>query len=71
MEKLCFWCKHFWIGDAIPDYSEYTPGSNFSMNCSKAHWVFDAELETEESFREKLLTALTCGDYEFNEDLKT
>lgn len=63
-EKLCWFCSHFWYSQATPDYSEYTPGSSFSINCEKRHWDFDAYETSQEQFGQMLSTAATCKDFD-------
>lgn len=69
-DKLCLWCKHFWLNLGEPDYSELTPGSDFDMACNKQHWTFrGTRYQGEHDFRRLILTAQNCEDYDFNQDL--
>lgn len=61
--KLCWLCRHFNYTQAEPDWSEVTPGSDFSMYCSKHHWSFDSYKTSQEEFGEMLSTALNCKDF--------
>lgn len=61
--KLCWFCTHFIYGQAMGGYSEYTPGSDFYIECDKKHWKFDAEMTTQAQFGEMLSTAKTCEDF--------
>jgi hypothetical protein len=62
--KTCVLCKHFsWIsGDH--GYSEVTPAYPPSVYCLKSHWVIDLELCSENEYRQTMLTAETCKDFE-------
>lgn len=62
--RTCLECKHFRVWAADPGYSEYTPGSDFSMVCEKDKWNFDAYEAYLEDFRKMLRTAETCDKLE-------
>lgn len=66
--RICIACKRFRLSTADYGYSEYTPGTQFNMSCDKNHWDFDPYRETEDTFREKLLTAKNCEDFKFYKD---
>ena len=62
MEKLCVFCKHLTLYEGW-----YSPDSSYgdcgTVECEKRHWEiilngFDDE------FREKILQAETCPDYD-------
>lgn len=73
-EKLCVFCKHWHFYGGDQGFSELTPGSDASMDCSKHHWdrpgrgpykgfvIFN--LHDERAFREMIQKAITCPDYE-------
>lgn len=61
--KRCWWCPHFRYNQQEFDYSEDTPGSNFSIACAKNHWSFDAFDTNLEQFRKIIETAETCKDF--------
>ena len=61
--KLCWFCKHFYWSNAIPNYSEWTPGSDFEMSCGKGHWSFDAFKTSQQKFQQMIETAKTCSDF--------
>lgn len=65
--KLCWDCKHidFIAGD--PGYSEYTPGNDFHLECSKNMWEFDNYGDQLSDFRQKLEVANVCGLFEERE----
>lgn len=62
--KNCINCKHFYMHSGSPDYSEYTPGCDVSSGCSKNHWCFEPNNDTEDSYRAKVNKAETCKDFE-------
>lgn len=64
-DKTCLFCEHYYISVGSPGYSEYTPGSDFSMDCNKGHWDFK-QYDTEAHYRGCLVTAQSCPDYNFN-----
>lgn len=59
----CLFCKHFYFCGAEPGYSEYTPGSDAAMECTKNYWSMN-NLDTTEDLRIKMLSAETCADFE-------
>ena len=61
--KLCWLCKHFDYAQAFGGYSEYTPGSEFDISCSKNHWQFDSYKTDQKEFGKILSTAEHCGDF--------
>jgi hypothetical protein len=51
-----------------PAYSEMTPGSDFSMECSRTYrgdryWEFDPIHDSLDDFRKKLMSAERCKDF--------
>lgn len=60
MVKICINCKHFRIITKVDDYSEWTTGNDFDMECLKNKWDFDPYLDDEKIFRKKLSTAKGC-----------
>ena len=63
LHRTCLFCKHFDINAGETGWSEETPGSSFSMACCKGKWEFGND-DTEEHFKECLLTGDTCDFYE-------
>jgi hypothetical protein len=61
--KVCILCKH-WFLDYDEGYSEWTPGVGFYTECAKEHWVLTGPGTKQREFRDKILTAETCPDYE-------
>ena len=64
--RTCLGCCHFHVCTADPGYSEFTPGSEFTMGCTKDHWDFDAYLDGQKDLFKKITSARNCPDYEFN-----
>jgi hypothetical protein len=58
----CLLCKSFYFDPGEPAYSECTPGSDMSIGCMKV-WSLDGD-DTEDTYREKMLSAEWCEDYE-------
>jgi hypothetical protein len=56
-------CKHFNIETADPGWSEYTPGRDWSMTCSKNKWEFDSIMDGVEQFSKVLNTANDCDEF--------
>lgn len=65
MNRTCILCAHFWLSTACADWSDETPGDQFTMGCLKNKWpsAFDAFSETKKSFRERLTTAKKCPEF--------
>lgn len=61
--RTCIGCK-FWQFDAgIPDWSDVTPGEDWSSGCAKDHWRLSGFEVTQEQYRTKLQSAQNCRDY--------
>lgn len=69
-ERLCIYCKHFSIDLGEPGYSEYTPGSDFSIDCRKKKWEFNP-FGSETEYRLCIVAAQKCDEYVFDESLKS
>lgn len=61
--KNCIFCTQFRFRTGDYGYSEYTPGSNASMECAEDVWDFDFMSNTQEEFVETLRTAETCEHF--------
>jgi hypothetical protein len=68
--RLCVLCEHFEFSGGSPTYSEYTPGSSGDMACNKKVWTDDMDYMSTERYREIMLTAVNCGQFEIADDLK-
>lgn len=63
-QKLCLFCRKFFIDAGSPHYSDLTPGDAMSIQCTANHWSIDTELLTSESYARKMLQAIECEDFE-------
>jgi hypothetical protein len=63
VEKICIFCDHFRFLPACRDCSEYTPGEDAAIYCGADHWEVSWYGDNERSYRNKLLTAGTCADF--------
>lgn len=57
--KCCVECEFMSIQTGSPAYSEWTPGEDFTMSCSKEVWDFDP-YGTEQEYRDCMLAARRC-----------
>ncbi len=55
----CLFCEHFYFFSCCP---ELMGAINVEMQCMKNHWEVDGST-TEKEFRQYMLTARTCKDY--------
>lgn len=62
--KLCLFCRHFLFINADLGYSDQTPGHDAQIGCLKNHYDINLFLDSRQEFREKILTAETCEDYD-------
>ena len=69
-DKLCWWCEHFYYRQAQEDWSEFTPGYSFAIECGKDHWRFDSCRSTQAEFGACITAARTCKDFVPVEGLK-
>ncbi len=63
-ERHCLKCKHCWIDPGCPGYSEYTPGHDSSMSCTKQHWRLEEHEYSRDDMRKAFESAATCRDYQ-------
>jgi len=63
--KICLFCVHFDMNTGEPDWSDITPGSDFSMDCAKNKWtsidVYDRC--SIEEYRTIMLKAEKCDEF--------
>ncbi len=59
----CLFCEHFYFNSGEMGYSEYTPAIDMEIRCGKMHWEVKFDQTTEEEFRQNMLSARTCNDY--------
>ena len=59
--KVCLLCEHFNFTGKQRGYSEYTPGYDASMNCTKGKWYAEElGLLTEKQFYKYMHMAEKC-----------
>ena len=59
----CLSCRHCWLDGGSPGYSDLTPATPMSWECSKGHFdLGDRNLSTE-SVKTVLELGKTCKDY--------
>ena len=63
MMKNCTMCEYCQLESGSPGYSEYTPGWDGSLSCSKGKWDVDFMEDDSASFRKKMQTANACEEY--------
>ena len=61
--RLCWWCAHFQYDSGSPGYSEWTPGTDFRMECGKKVWEFKMFVDGQDAFAAKLSAAQWCKDF--------
>jgi len=69
-EKICLFCKRFYFSTGDYGYSDMTPGYEATLTCLKNHWDVDNYLDTTTVYREKLLTAKSCKDWDLLDDFE-
>ena len=62
-KQTCWSCKHFSMILPTQDWSEYTPGSDWSMWCQKGQWPGSPD-DSEEMFGRCMEIGFTCPVYE-------
>lgn len=62
--RVCWSCRHVQFYAGEQGYSEYTPGSDFSLWCGKDYWRFENCGDSLKDFREKLQSAERCATFE-------
>lgn len=62
-DRTCLDCKYWLVMESTPDYSEVTPGSDGSWECTKGHWYMCNLEDSQKEARAKLLQARTCRDF--------
>ena len=68
--KTCILCKHYLFFGGEPDYSDFTPGDEWESECKRGRWHMSGRHTYTEEYRETLLTANTCKDFELCDLLK-
>lgn len=69
MPKKCLLCKYWEFYGGSPEYSDYTPGDNWSMGCLQKVWICEGDYLTISEFRQCMNHAKDCNYYtEVKED---
>lgn len=69
LTRCCWECKKisFIRGtEGCPAYSEVTPGyegTQPELLCEEGHWSVEFTEDTQEQFRQKIMSAETCSDF--------
>jgi len=63
LTKMCWWCKSFIFRNNEADWSDVTPGQEFSIDCAASIWSFDTSRDSQEKLGECLSTARTCTHF--------
>lgn len=61
--KTCLECKYLNVASGDPGYSEYTPGYEWAMECSKDVWSIDPWSASTDQFRQWMRSAETCSKF--------
>jgi len=62
--RICWSCEHIRFETGEPGYSEYTPGSEMSLECGKSYWELDNCEDGLAEFKAKLMSAERCADFQ-------
>jgi hypothetical protein len=63
-EPNCLFCAHFYFSDGYQGYSEMTPGKDTEIYCGLGYWSNGDDWGlSEDQFRQCMLMAHTCKDY--------
>jgi hypothetical protein len=64
MGRLCLDCLHCYMMNAMPTYSEWTPGQGLTFRCTKSRWNFDEYKTTKDRLKSIFEMARSCPDFE-------
>lgn len=67
IQKCCILCKKLVFDAGREDYSELTPGDSWSCSCKALHFYMSGTSVTEREYRNNLMKAETCQDFEIQE----
>lgn len=67
--KTCILCEHFEFESATRGFSSRTPGDAAIMSCNKNHFYNSLGSISENEYRENLLKANSCTDFQIAKDL--
>jgi len=62
-DRMCWFCQYFVFRNGEPGYGEYTPRSDFYIECAKHHWEFDSYGNSQAHFGNCLSKAKECTDF--------
>jgi hypothetical protein len=62
--RNCVICVHWRFDVGEPAFGDYSPGEPPASRCDRGHWRLIGEEDDEDSYREKLLTAHKCPDFD-------
>jgi hypothetical protein len=63
VNRLCVFCKHFYLDMGCSDWSDTTPGEDAVIKCDKGYWVM-CLFQDEEDYRRRILYAAKCKDWD-------
>lgn len=63
-ERICWSCKHCWVDEGAPGYSEWTPAEPAEVACLKGHWYSEQALGGRRGLEKCLKMAENCPDFE-------
>lgn len=63
-ERLCLDCKHCYLYNAQPHYSELTPGSGLEFRCEKGKWKYNTYNHDKKDMKTRIEMARECTDFE-------
>jgi len=75
--RYCWECKHLWIAEEVPGYSEMTPGLPPELKCLKGYFSISPNYRSKRektirdtcTLKECLEMAKTCNDFEPDSEL--
>jgi hypothetical protein len=62
--QTCWGCCHLRFSAWSPGYGEYTPGSDFDIECAKKQWGTLEPTESQEDFGKAMEIGFTCQKFE-------
>ena len=64
IDKICINCKHIWMYFGSPEYSEWTPGDDWSFSCLKNHFEISGDNISDDKYRDTINKAKQCSQFE-------
>lgn len=63
-DRICYECVFLEYNEAMPRYSELTPGDSAELRCQKGHWYIITEYAPDMSeLAKNIRLADTCADF--------